>query len=227
MKTRELDILRSTILFEGLNDDILRAIVGNQLPRDFKKGHILFQQNDEADYFYVVLEGWVKLYRQMPNGKDVILHISTTGESFAEAAIFNEHCYPATAEIVADAKVLAINSMTFSHVLQDYPEAAIQMLCSISAKMKQMVGELEQAKGRNSLQRVAYFLFKMCVTDSVSSVIELPYEKHLIALRLGIKPESLSRALTKLRGSGVNCVNNQIIISNVAELRHIAMGYDA
>jgi len=226
MKPRELEILRSTILFEGLDDDVLRAIVGNQLPRDFKKGQIIFYQNDEADYFYVVLDGWVKLYRQMPTGKDVILHICTTGETFAEAAIFHDHCYPATAEVVSDAKIVAINSKNFSNVLEKYPQASMQMLCSISAKMKLMVTELEQAKGRNSLQRVAYFLYKLCSANNVSSVIELPYEKHLIAARLGIKPESLSRALTKLRGAGVNCVNNQIIVSDVAELHEIAMGYE-
>ncbi len=226
MRSQELKILKSTILFEGLDDEVLRKIVGNQLPREFKKGHIIFQQDDEADYFYVILDGWVKLYRQMPTGRDAILHVFTKGESFAEAAIFREHRYPATAEVVADASILAISSNAFTNVLTEYPDAMMQLLFSMSAKMKQFVAELEQVKGRNSLQRVAYFLYKLHTVKNDSGVVELPYEKHIIASRLGIKPESLSRALTKLRVFGVGCSNNQITISDVSKLHDIAMGFD-
>ena len=226
MDTKDFGILRSTFLFDGLNESVLRDIIGNQQPRTFTKGQIVFQQGDEADHFYIILEGWVKLYRQMPSGEEIILHIFSNGESFAEAAIFNEHLYPASAEVVANARLLAVNSNLFIKILEENPKIAIQMLCSISARMKHLVAEIEQIKGRNAVQRVAYFLFKMCPHDTSSTTFDLPYEKNLIASRLGIKPESLSRIFNRLRQYDVNCLKNQIIISDINALRKIAHQQD-
>ena len=224
MEKQDLEILRSTFLFDGLDESILHQIIGNQQPREYAKGKIVFQQGDEADHFYVILGGWVKLYRQMPSGDQAVVHIFTVGESFAEAAMFNDHRYPATAEVVADARLLAINSNLFTRVLRENPETAIHMLTSISGHMKRLISEIEQIKGRNSVERVAHFVFKMCPGNTVSAAVNLPYEKNLIASRLGIKPESLSRIFNKLRGHGVNCVKNQIIVSNIEELRRVAEG---
>ena len=224
MEQHDLDITRSAFLFDGLEESVLHEIIGNQLPRDYAKGKIIFQQGDEADHFYVVLSGWVKLYRQMPSGEEAILHIFTTGETFAEAAMFNGHRYPATAEVVADARLLAINCNLFSAVLEKSPQTAIHMLTSVSGHLKHLVREIEQIKGRNSLQRVAYFLFRLCPKNTISTVVRLPYEKNLIAARLNIKPESLSRVFNKLRGYGVNCVKNQIIISDTQALQRLADG---
>ena len=219
-------IIRSTLLFDGLSDEIVRIIIGNQQPRSYAKGKIVFQQGDQADHFYIILEGWVKLYRQMPSGEEIILHIFSNGESFAEAAMFNEHIYPAMAEVVSDARLLAINSNLFTKILEENPQTAIKMLCTISARMKFLIAEIEQIKGKNAVQRVACFLFNMCPRDTASTVFELPYEKNLIASRLGIKPESLSRIFHKLRHYEVNCIRNQIIISDIDALGKIAHGRD-
>ena len=224
MKTEDFNVIRSTSLFSELSDDLLRSILGNEPPHDYPKNKILFQQGDEADHFYIVLSGWVKLYRQLSSGEEAILHVFTSGESFAEAAMFNGHRYPATAEIVSDARLVSINCNHFERQLRETPRIAMGMLASTALHMKQLVTEIEQIKGRNSAERLAFFLLKMCPEHAISAVVELPYEKSLIASRLGIQPESLSRLLNKLRGYGVNSIKNQVIISDVAKLRNLAMG---
>ncbi len=223
MIQQDLDTIKRTSLFKKLDDDVLRTIIGNEPPRNYPKGKIIFQQGDEAYHFYVILSGWVKLYRQLPSGEQAILHISTEGETFAEIAMFGDHRYPATAEVVSDARLLAINCNMFERQLQDSPKVAMCMLASTSAHLKDLVSEVEQIKGRNSAQRLAFFLLGMCPDDSISAVVQLPYEKSLIASRLGIQPESLSRVLNKLRAHGANCIKNKIIISDVGALRRLAM----
>ena len=222
MKPEDFDIIRSTSLFANLSDEILRKIFGNGAPRTYPKNSMLFSQGDEASHFYVILAGWVKLYRQMPSGDEAILHVFTRGETFAEAAMFNGQKYPATAEVVNEARLIAVNSNLFKKILNETPQIAMQMLASTSAHMKHLVTEIEQIKGRNSTQRLAYFLFKMCPSGESSSVVHLPYEKSLIAARLGIQPESLSRTLKNLRNYGVDCVKDQVMISDVEALRNLA-----
>ncbi len=226
MDKGELEILRHATLFSGLSNDVLRDIVGNEPPRLYHKGKVVFQQGDDADHFYIILSGWVKLFRSLPSGEEAILHIFTKGESFAEAAMFGDHRYPATAEIVADARMLAINCNRFASRLQESPRIALRMLASTAVHLKQLVGEIEQIKGRNSTERLAYFLLNMCPDDSVSAVVRLPYEKSLIAARLGIQPESLSRILNKLRGYGVTSMKDQIVVSDIAALEKLVAGED-
>ena len=224
MDADDYKTVRATRLFDGLPDDLMARIIGNHAPRHYDKGQVLFQQGAQATHFYVILSGWVKLYRLMPSGQEAILHIFTSGETFAEAAMFDGMKYPATAEIVADASLLAIGTGHFRTRLSESPEIALHMLASTSSRLKQLVTEIEQVKGRNSLQRVAYFLLGLCQRGTVSSVVTLPYEKNLIASRLNIKPESLSRILKQLRGYGVHCVKDQIVVSQIETLRRLAMG---
>lgn len=223
MDIEDYKLVCSARMFSGLPDNLMSKIVGNRSVRNYHKGQMIFQQGEDASHFYVVLSGWVKLYRLMPTGEEAILHIFTTGDTFAEAAMFDNKQYPATAEVVSDAKLLAINSNHFKTQLKEYPEIAMRMLAATTLHLKHLVSEIEQIKGRNSLQRVAYFLLKLCPQQSMSSVVKLPYEKNLIATRLGIKPESLSRTLKELRGYGVHCVKNQIVVSEISTLRNLAL----
>ena len=201
-------------------------LVGNEPPRQYAKGHLLFQQGDEADHFYVVLSGWVKLFRMMPNGEEAIVHIFAAGETFAEASMFAGHKYPVTAEIVADARLLSINSNHFEKQIAETPKIALRMLAATAERLKQLVTEVEQIKGRDSIARVAYFLLEMCPKDRNSAIITLPYEKSLIASRLNIKPESLSRVLKKLQDYGITSDKSQIKISDIEQLRRLAMDQD-
>lgn len=224
MNGADLETVRKTSLFGQLPEEELLAILGNEPPHNHPKGRILFQQGDEADRFFVVLDGWVKLYRQVPTGEEAILHVFTRGDTFAEAALFNGHRYPATAEVVSDARLLSINCNYFEKYLRESPRVAMNMMASTAIHMKHLVHEIEQIKGRTSVQRLAFFLLEMCPDDAISAVVTLPYEKSLVAARLGIQPESLSRILNRLRGYGVNCIKNQIIISDINLLRALAAG---
>lgn len=224
MDSQDLEKVRETSLFNGMPDAALREIVGNEPARQYPKGKVLFQQEDEASHFYIVLEGWVKLYRLWPSGEEVVMNIFTEGESFAEAAMFGDRRYPATAEVVSDARLIAVNCSIFESKMAEDSKIAMHMIAATMVHMKQLVMELEQVKGRSSAQRVAFFLLKLCPKEKGSALVYLPYEKALVASRLGIQPESLSRALNKLRGFGVNCVKNKVIISDIEELRELATG---
>lgn len=222
METVDLNTIARATLFSGMPDDQLMQILGNEPIRHYDKGQILFQQGDEADVFYVVLSGWVKLVRLRPTGEEAVLHLFTCGETFAEVAMFGNHHYPATAETATPCRLLSISSARFEKIMGENPVLVKAMLASTTKHLKHLVEEIEQLKARNSSQRLAQFIHDLCARDEVSAVVTLPYEKTLIAARIGVQPESLSRILNKLRSIGVNCVNDQVVVSNVAALRDFA-----
>jgi CRP-like cAMP-binding protein len=89
------------------------------------------------------------------------------------------------------------------------------MLASASCHLKALVEQIEKIKLLSAPQRTADFLVELSSVSAGAVTIDLPYEKALIANRLGMKPESLSRALAKLRPLGVSVDRERVTIADV------------
>jgi len=226
MTDEDFGIIRGLTIFSRVSADKLEALLKGASPRSYPKGHLLFQQGDAADGFFVVLSGWVKLFRQTPRGDEAVIHILSRGECFAEAAVFLGGRYPASALVAEDARLIRISSQPFRQWIQSEPEIALGMLASLSARMHHLVNESEQLQTRSATERVADFILKRCPVRDGSAVIALPYDKSLLAARLAMKPESLSRVLAKLRRLGVRTENHRVIVTDVARLARFCAGED-
>ncbi|MHA1152266.1 MAG: Crp/Fnr family transcriptional regulator [Alphaproteobacteria bacterium] len=224
MERQDLVILRHVPLFAGLDEPHLSGLLRDASVRAHPKGQLLFQQGDPANRFYVVLGGWVKIFRLTPDGDQAVMGLFSRGESFAEAAMFMGGHFPASAEVVENARLLRIESDSFEKRLHAEPEIAIAMLASVSRRMHYLVGQIEQLQVRSGTQRVADFLLKLCPAGDGPAEIALPYDKSLIASRLGMKPESFSRALARLRDLGVRTERNHVSISDPAALADYCAG---
>ncbi len=211
-------IIKSTPLFGNLPDEAVRDIIGNRGPKSYDKGAMLFQQGDEAVAFYLVLDGWAKIFRINPEGLEAVIGVFSRGECFAEAAMFLGGRYPVSAEIVAPSRLLRFEGSALRRVIFSEPELAFSMLASSSHHLKQLVEQIEEIKVLSAPRRVAEFLMRLCPRKECSCVVGLPYEKALIANRLGMKPESFSRALARLRPLGVVVSREHVAISDVAAL---------
>lgn len=224
MDRQDLEILRRVPLFAGLDESRLGDLLRDASIRDHPKGQLLFQQGDTADRFYVVLGGWVKIFRLTPDGDEAVMALFARGESFAEAAMFMGGQFPASAEVVEQARLLRVESRPFKNRLHAEPEIAVAMLASVSLRMHYLVGQIEQLQVRSGTQRVADFLLKLCSAEDGPTEIALPYDKSLIASRLGMKPESFSRALARLRDLGVRTERSRVSIADAAALAEYCAG---
>ncbi|HRQ26240.1 Crp/Fnr family transcriptional regulator [Hyphomicrobium sp.] len=218
MDASDWRIVRSTPLLGAVSQDVAQSLVGNQPISVYQKGHTLFQQGEAADAFFVVLGGWVKLYRVTPDGNEAVVGVYRRGETFAEAAMFLGGRYPVSAEVVTDARLVRVDGQRLRQRILDQPELALSMLASASYHLKALVEQIEHIKLLSAPQRVAEFLVRLSPVREGGAAIELPYEKALLANRLGMKPESLSRALAKLRPLGVSVDREQVSIVDVALL---------
>ena len=105
--------------------------------------------------------------------------------------------------------------------IREMPDIAIAMIASTSQHLHRLVQRVEQLSAQSGLQRVAEFLAGLCPCMNGSCTISLPYDKSLIAGRLGLKPESLSRVFAKLRLVGVDVRASDVVVSEVAQLRSL------
>ncbi|MCB1505459.1 MAG: cyclic nucleotide-binding domain-containing protein [Hyphomicrobiaceae bacterium] len=218
MDPHDWQLVRSTPLFGAIGRETADRLLDGNGPRVYDRGLLLFEQGTPATCFYVVLDGWVKIYRTTPDGQETVVATFRRGETFAEAAIFMGGHYPVSAETVTVCRLLRINGASLRRAIHNEPDLALAMLASSSHHLKSLVEQIEQMKRMTGPQRLADFLLRLCSSPSGSCQINLPYEKALIANRLGMKPESLSRALAKLKPLGINVDRDTVNVDDVAKI---------
>jgi CRP-like cAMP-binding protein len=219
MDVKDLRTVQRTRLFAGLSPESMLQLLQGSVPRLHAKNHMIFEQGEDASSFYIVLDGWVKVFRPSLSGDEAVFGVFTAGETFGEAAMFIGGHYPAAAQAVEDSRLVAVHAKVFREQLNKFPDLAFQMLGAMSRHLHSLVNQVEQLQTRSSAQRLAQFLVSLAPIVEGSAVIVLPYDKSLIAYRLGMKPESLSRAFARLRTQGVSTDGNRVLVDSMAHLR--------
>jgi CRP-like cAMP-binding protein len=209
-------------LFSHLNSDLRQRICNRGRIVACERGHIIFNQGDVADAFFVLLDGWVKLYRLTANGGEAVVTVLTTGETFAEPVMFLGGRYPVAAEAASACRLLRMELTGFIAVLEEDPDVAAAMLASIARHGTNLTEQIERLKLLDAPRRVAEFFLRLIAPGEHSAQITLPYEKALIAARLGMTPESFSRALASLGKYGVVVQREVVTIGDVGGLRGFA-----
>jgi CRP-like cAMP-binding protein len=209
-------------VLRGLNPLVVERLIAPATALNLKERDIVFRQDDPASAFFIVVEGWVKLFRITMAGEEAVIHVFTKGDSFAEAVAFTGKPYPATAQAVSDARIVSIPAAHVIKCIRDAPDIALAMIASTQSHLIVLVQQVEQLKARTGVQRLAEFLASLATAEAGSCTIALPYDKALIAGRLGLKPETLSRAFAKLKSIGVKVKSSQIMVADVGKLRRFA-----
>lgn len=219
LEKTDLNTARSAVLLSTLPAEVSTAILQRAIVRSFGRGETIFCQGDVSEHIFVVLDGWVKLFRITPTGAEAVVGVFTKGRSFGEAVAFEDIPYPVTAEAVTESRLLLVRTSVLSSMMRERPEIAMAIVSSTFRHLHALVSQVEQLKAHTGAQRVAEFLLELCNTTKGACTITLPYDKSLIAGRLGMQPPSLSRAFNKLEDVGVKISQNQAEIADVMKLR--------
>ncbi len=207
----------------ALPDTHVDAIMSQATWHHYERGETLFMQDDPANAIHIVLEGWVKLYRMTVGGTEAVVSVFARGESFGEAVALRKLPYPVSGEAATNCEVMHIPTNVLVQLVKRDPEVALSILSSTFTHLHGLVTQLEQLKAKTAPQRVAEFLVNLCNRTDGECTISLPYDKVLIAGRLGMKPESLSRAFSRLGTYGVEINKNSALINDIEMLRAYAL----
>ena len=196
-----INTLRSCQLFTGLPQTDLEQIAAVTVLKTLDKGEYLFHEGDPAIGFYVVQRGAVNVHRVSATGKEQIIHVFRTGDSFAEVALASEKGYPADARVLESSVILLVQKDGILALLRRQPELALRMLGSMSSHLRVLVGQLEDMTLRDVETRLANWLMKRCPNPQSDkpATIELKMTKRVLAAELGTVSETLSRTLAKFR----------------------------
>ena len=161
-----------------------------------ERGTLLFSEGEEAAGFYVVAAGRVKIYKLSADGKERILHIVHSGDTFAEAAIFGDGRYPAFAETLSPCELVFLPGREFLDLLHNRSSIAITMIAGLSQFLRQFAHQIEELTFKDVPARLAGYILKLTAEPDGSYL--LPVSKSQLASNLGTVSETLSRSLRKL-----------------------------
>ena len=196
-------VLKRCPLFWGLGNREIAEIQAISTSRRYSRGSLIISEGEEAEGFFVLISGKIKVYKLSPDGKEQILHIISPGETFAEAALFAGSTYPAFAESLIDTRVLFFSKEGFLNLIRKNPQISLNMIASLSHWLRKFVNLVEELSLKDVSSRLSKYLLDLAAKSGRSSErgieCELDISKSQLASQLGTISETLSRALRKLR----------------------------
>tara|TARA_B100000989_G_scaffold235390_1_gene182241 strand:- start:364 stop:1116 length:753 start_codon:yes stop_codon:yes gene_type:complete len=193
-------ILARHSMFENVPAETVTLFADKAKLKPATKSKVLFLRDDPAEWFYVVRYGWVKLFRETLEGTEAVVDVLPSGHMFGENSVFENDQYSYSAEVIEASELIMLPTELLKQTIADNQTVALNMLASMARHHRQQSREIEHLNIQNAPQRIGCFLLRLCPQETVRSVtLHLPYDKTLIAARLGMKPETFSRALNKLK----------------------------
>jgi CRP-like cAMP-binding protein len=206
-------------LFAGLDDATVQDILKYARITNHAKGAMIFMQGEQPSRFYIILEGWVKLFKGNIEGEESILQVLGVGDNLLETVIFSDASLPVNAQAVDSVKLLSIPASILREKLRQNNTLAVNMLSTVSGRSQALISQFEQLTLKTVTQRVGWFLLKLFLeSGDRTSNLKLPYDKSLIAGYLGMKPETFSRTLQALKERGIDIEKNSVNLPDVFAL---------
>ena len=212
--------LFETPLFQALPQKYTGVLNAACTQISFRKNETLMVQNDPADWFYFILSGWVKLYRETQDGNEAVVELVGTNSFIGENAFLEGSMYASDATAAEDTVALRLPCSLLREAIANCHGAANVMLQMYANKHQRLTRELESLKLQGTPQRIGCFLLRECKGKPTGNLsVKLPYGKSLIAGQLGMQGETFSRALAKLRkATDVTVKGGQVCVPNITKL---------
>lgn len=215
------EILKQSLLFSSLNEDELAELSKLAIERNFKLDEFVFWEGDASNYFYIVVEGRIKIAKYSSSGKEFIIAFFGPGEMFGEVAVFEDKPYPASAQAVADTKVLVIKKDDFLSFLATRPQVALEIINVLGGRLRDAQSRLKDLAGERVEQRIAMTLLML----SAKLGPTLPFTRQEIANMAGTTTETAIRVTSQLKERGIiRSVRGKIIILDETKLRLLSEG---
>ena len=220
--TSQYETLRSHYLFAGLTDDEFETLATQISVESYDKNEILFHRGDTAEAFFFVESGQIELSLISRDSQKKVIEVIAYGRTFAEAIMFmTEARFPVSAAALSNSVVYRIPNDAYRNLLQDNSDACLRLLSDVSYHLHQRVREIEQLTIQNAHSRLASYLIDHIVeTDNDEATVRLDLPRHVVASRLSITPETLSRLLRAMSDDGILTVDDRLVfVHNLARLR--------
>jgi len=223
MRSTDLPLIRRSRLFASVSEIELSAMLANCFVQTLPKGAVPCHQGEKPEFLHIVLSGGVGLFGEGPR-EETLVEFFAQGDSFILPAVMLDAPYLMTARLLEEGRLLLWPAAAFRAQVRANGALAYGATVLLSTYWRTLVGQIKDLKLLSAIERLSAFLLALSPRQSGPVTVSLPGGRRLIAGRLGVTPQSLSRAFAELRTIGVSGSGRQVAIADAARLREFTGG---
>jgi CRP/FNR family cyclic AMP-dependent transcriptional regulator len=216
-------ILKRVAIFSGLTEQEFAFLTAHVVPRKCSAGELIFGEAEPCTGLYVIESGSVRIFKSSAGGREQVLSIDGPGSSIAELPVFDGGNYPASAQAVNDCTLLFFSKKDFQALCLQHPEVALKVLRVVGARLRRLVGIIEELSFTTVRQRLVAMLVRLAKSsgqkESGSIMITLPANNNELAAQIGTVRELVSRNLSRLQSENLIQMDGRAI--TIADLQKL------
>jgi CRP-like cAMP-binding protein len=216
-------VLGKTALLSSLSQPELQLLAARTIRKLFHEGELLFSEGDPCNGLHIIARGKVRIFKTSVGGREQVLAVNNPGETVAELPVFDGGPYPASAVATEDTEIAFISRRDFHAHCMEHPEVALKVLAVAGARLRRLVGIVEELSFTTIRQRLVSVLVKLAQNEGKVTghgiELHLPASHQELANQLGTVRELISRNLMRLQAEGLLEVDaRQIVVKDLKGL---------
>lgn len=221
MRPDEVDSVRQLRIFASVDQKHVDAMLRPAFLQKFPPHVELVTEGDPADFLHVVVDGQVEVFAAYRD-RETTVSVLGPGSSFITAAVIIDRVYLKSVRTLIPSRVLLIPAAAVRRCFEEDGAFARAMAVDLALAYRAVVKELKNQKLRSGIERLANWLLLESAVNGQVKRFELPFEKKVLAARLGMAPEVLSRTFGTLGAYKVRVDGRMVELGDVAALRKLA-----
>ena len=218
---RERETLLNSGLLSVLGVESVAAMMEIAAIGNLPARQILFREGEPADMLHCVLSGYVRAYKLDPDGREADVELYGPGDLIGASVVLDGGRYSATAQAAEPALIARFDLKRVRDIANRRADLAVALAAALSSQLGKAFASLADDRLHTAPQRVARYLLGHCPVEGKAVSFRLPYQKSLLAGKLGLAPEALSRAFSLLRRHGVSVRGRLVHVGDPEALRRI------
>jgi CRP-like cAMP-binding protein len=225
-RTNLAAVLAKTTLLSSLSQAELEMLAARTVRKVFISGELLFTEGEPCNGLHIISHGKVRIFKTSLGGREQVLAVNTPGESVAELPVFDGGPFPASAIAIEDTQIAFISRRDFHAYCLEHPEVALKVLTVVGARLRRLVGIIEELSFTTIRQRLVSALIKLAQSEGRKTErgieFQLPASHQELASQLGTVRELISRNLMRLQAEGLLDVDaRQIVVKDMKGLQSV------
>lgn len=212
----EKELLRSVPIFSELSDPDIASLGRLANRRKCPKDSVVFFENEEGDFFFMILQGRIKVTILGDDGREVILSLLGPGDFFGEMALLDQEPRSATAIAVEDTELLSLHRTDFQAALSDNRSITMGLIKVLTGRLRRANHQISTLALLDVYGRVARVIVDMAreegrrLKDGQIAFRRATHQE--IANRIGTTRETVTRMLKDLERQGLIHVEGKELV---------------
>jgi CRP-like cAMP-binding protein len=216
------DALSGVDMFTGLEPEVRQRVIAAAVPRTYRKGQLLFVENDPGESLILLRRGAVAVFRTAPTGERAVLNVIRPPDVIGEVSLLDAGARSLSAEAIEDCAALALSRAAFLDLVHSNPRILDAVMRSLGALIRRLTEQNADHVFLDLPGRVAKTLVRLA-GDSQAPMTTIELNQSQLAEMAGGSRQSVNQAIGSFASRGwLRTEGRRIVITDLSALRRRA-----